>query len=337
MTLSEIARAMVAPGKGILAADESTTTIAKRLEAVGVANSEESRRAYREVLITAPNLQEHISGIILYDETLRQSTKDGRAFVSVLDAAGILPGIKVDMGLEEMPGSPEEKLTKGLEGLPERLQEYAQIGAKFCKWRAVIAIGEGLPTDANIEENAKRLAEYARLCQAAGLVPMVEPEVLMDGSHSIDAARDASTRILTALFKELAAAGVALDGIILKTSMVLPGKAERTASPEEVAAETVAVFKKTLPDTLPGQTFLSGGQSDEEAAANLNAIAKMGPFPWKLSFSYGRALVSTALSTWAGKDENVAAAQKVVLHRAKMNGLASLGQYSPELEASLGS
>ncbi|MBP9816961.1 MAG: fructose-bisphosphate aldolase class I [Candidatus Pacebacteria bacterium] len=332
MTLSEVARAMVAPGKGILAADESTSTIAKRLEAVGIPNSEESRRGYREVLITAPSLGEHISGIILYDETLRQSTKDGRTFVSVLTEAGILPGIKVDMGLEEMPGSPEEKVTKGLDGLADRLKEYAEIGAKFCKWRAVITIGEGLPTQANIEENAKRLAQYALRCQEAGLVPMVEPEVLMDGAHSVDAARDASTRILTALFKELADAGVAIDGVILKTSMVLPGKEERTAAPEEVAAETVAVFKNTLPDGLPGQTFLSGGQSDEEAAANLNAIAKLGPFPWKLSFSYGRALVSSALSTWGGKEENVAAAQKVLLHRAKMNGLASLGQYSPEME-----
>lgn len=332
MTLSEIARAMVAPGKGILAADESTSTIAKRLEAVGIPNSEESRRAYRELLITAPNLGEHISGIILYDETLRQSTKDGKTFVSVLESAGILPGIKVDMGLEEMPGSPEEKVTKGLDGLPERLKEYAEIGAKFCKWRSVVAVGENLPTQANIEENAKRLAQYARLCQEAGLVPMVEPEVLMDGSYSIDAARDASERTLTALFKELTDAGVAMEGIILKTNMVVPGNKERTAPPEEVATETVAVFKKTLPDALPGQTFLSGGQSDEEATANLNAINKLGPFPWAISFSFGRALVSTALSTWGGKEENVAAAQKVLLHRAKMNGLASLGQYSPELE-----
>ena len=332
MTLSEVARAMVAPGKGILAADESTSTIAKRLEAVGIPNSEESRRAYRELLITAPNLQEHISGIILYDETLRQSTKDGRTFVSVLDGVGILPGIKVDMGLEEMQGSPLEKVTKGLDGLADRLREYAQIGAKFCKWRAVITIGEGLPTQANIEENAKRLAEYARLCQEAGLVPMVEPEVLMDGAYNIDAARDASDRILTALFKALKDAGVALEGVILKTNMVVPGKEERTASPEEVAAETVAVFKKILPDALPGQTFLSGGQSDQEATANLNAINKLGPFPWAISFSYGRALVSAALSTWGGKEENIGAAQNVLLHRAKMNGLASLGQYSPEME-----
>lgn len=323
---------MVAPGKGILAADESTTTIAKRLEGVGIPNSEESRRAYRELLITAPNLGEHISGIILYDETLRQSTKDGRTFVSVLESAGVLPGIKVDMGLEEMPGSPEEKLTKGLDGLSERLKEYAEIGAKFCKWRAVITIGDNLPTQGNIDENAKRLAQYARACQDAGLVPMVEPEVLMDGAHDIDACRDASERILSALFKELAAAGVAIEGTILKTNMVVAGKDNRVAPPEEVAAATVAVFKKTLPDTLPGQTFLSGGQSDEEATSNLNAINKMGPFPWAISFSFGRALVSTALSTWAGKDENILAAQKVLLHRAKMNGLAALGKYSVEEE-----
>lgn len=331
--LHTIAKQMVAPGKGILAADESTSTIGKRFEKIQIENTEANRQAYREMLFTAPGLGEHISGVIMYDETLRQSARDGRTFVSVLQSAGVLPGIKVDLGLIEMPGSPEEKLTKGLEGLPERLKEYAALGAKFAKWRNVITIGNGLPTDANIKENARIHAEYAAMCQEAGIVPIVEPEVLMDGSHDIDACRDASERALVAAFEALNARGVDIEGIVLKTNMVVAGKENRKAPPVEVAKETVALFKKVLPDNLPGQAFLSGGQGDIEATENLDAMAKMGPFPWKLSFSYGRALQDKPLKTWAGKSENVSAAQKALLHRAKMNGLATLGQYSSDEEA----
>jgi fructose-bisphosphate aldolase class I len=326
--LNEVAKQMVAPGKGILAADESTSTIAKRLEKVGVENTEENRRAYREMILTAPHIGEYISGVILYDETLRQSTSDGKSFVSVLESEGVMPGIKVDGGTAEMPGSPMEKITNGLEGLPERLAEYASIGAKFTKWRAVITIGEGLPTDANLRENAKSLAAYAKMAQEAGLVPMVEPEVLMDGSHTIDKCADASERILTMLFEELKNAGCAMDGLILKTNMVVPGnESGQKATPSEVADATLSVFKKVLPNELVGQAFLSGGQSEEEATQNLNEMNKRGPLPWKLSFSYGRALLDSGLKAWAGKPENVALAQVAIMERAKANSLATLGKY----------
>jgi fructose-bisphosphate aldolase, class I len=330
--LNAVAKQMVAPGKGILAADESTSTIGKRFDMIQVENTEPNRQAYREMLFTAPGLGEHISGVIMYDETLRQSAKDGRTFVSILEAQGVLPGIKVDEGLIPMDGSSDEKVTKGLDGLPARLKEYAGLGAKFAKWRNVITIGNGLPTDKNIEENARIHAEYARMCQEASIVPIVEPEVLMDGGHDIAACRDASERALVAGFEALKAAGVAIEGMILKTNMVVPGKENRKAPPEEVAKETVAVFKQTLPDNLPGQAFLSGGQGDVEATENLNAINKLGPFPWSLSFSYGRALQDKPLKTWAGKAENVPAAQQALLHRAKMNGLAMLGQYDSSME-----
>lgn len=345
--LNAIAKQMVASGKGILAADESTGTCEKKFAKVGIPCTEETRRQYRELFFTTPGFGKYISGVILYDETIRQNASDGRSFVSVLEKAGVLPGIKVDQGLKEMDpstpirqaqgkslraGGPNEKVTKGLDGLPERLKEYAKIGAKFAKWRAVITIGEGLPTDANIRENARLLAAYAKDCQNAGLVPIVEPEVLMDGGHDIDACRSASERILKALFEELKKAEVAIDGIILKTNMVLPGKeAPKQANPSEIAKETVALFKKILPKELVGQAFLSGGQSEEEATANLNAINKE-PLPWKMSFSYGRALQNTALKTWNGKAGNVPAAQKAFLHRAKMNSLATLGKYDPSLE-----
>lgn len=330
--LNQIARAMVAPGKGILAADESTSTIEKRLAKINVPNSEEARRDYREMLFTAPKLGEHISGVILYDETLRQSGKSGTPFVSTLDAQGVMPGIKVDLGLVEMTGSPLEKVTKGLDGLPERLLEYVSLGAKFCKWRNVIMIGENLPTDANLLESARIHAEYAYMCQEAGLVPIVEPEVLMDGGHDLGACRETSTRTLTTVFEALVKRGVAIEGMILKTNMIVAGKELRKAPPEEVAEATVSVFKKTLPDNLPGQAFLSGGQGDVEATENLNAIAKLGPFPWNISFSYGRALQDKPLKTWAGKAENVVVAQQALLHRAKMNGLATLGQYDVSME-----
>jgi len=324
---------MVVPGKGILAADESTGTCEKKFAKAGIPCTQDSRRAYRELFFTTPGFGEFISGVILYDETIRQSASNGKKFVDILKGVGILPGIKVDQGVKEMDGSPNEKVTKGLDGLPERLKEYAKLGAKFAKWRAVITIGEGLPTDANLRQNAKDLAAYAKDCQEAGLVPIVEPEVLMDGSHDISACRDASERTLTALFEELKSAGVAIDGIILKTNMVVPAKdCPKQATPEEIAEATLGLFKKVLPKELVGQAFLSGGQSEEEATANLDAINKKGPLPWKMSFSYGRALQNTALKTWNGKAENVPAAQKAFLHRAKMNSLATLGKYSKEME-----
>lgn len=322
---------MVAPGKGLLAADESTGTIGKRFEKIQVENTEQNRQTYRGLLFTAPDVGEHISGVILYDETIRQSAADGRTFVSILEAAGVLPGIKVDEGTEAFEGSLEEKITKGLEGLPARLPEYVQLGAKFAKWRAVLTIGEGLPTDANIRENARRLAAYAKLCQDNGLVPIVEPEVLMDWSNTLEVCRDATERTLMAVFEELKKAGVAIDGMILKPNMVIPGKKCPTqASPEEVAKATVALFEKVLPAELPGVVFLSGGQSEAEATANLNAMNAMGKHPWPLSFSYGRALQASALEAWKGKDENIPAAQHAFLHRAELNGLATLGTYRGE-------
>ena len=271
--LRKVAQTMIQPGKGILAADESTSTIEKRLAKINVPSTEDNRRAYREMLLTSPGIGDAISGVILYDETLRQSTSDGRTFVSVLGSSGVLPGIKVDQGTKDMEGSSEEKVTKGLEGLPARLREYADLGAKFAKWRAVVTIGTGIPTDANIRQNAKDLAAYAKACQVAGLVPIVEPEVLMDGGHSMAACEDASERTLKAVFEELKSAGVAMEGIILKTNMVLPGKESgKKASAEEIADATIALFERVLPDNLPGQAFLSGGQSEIEATENLNII-----------------------------------------------------------------
>lgn len=346
--LKKVARQMVAPGKGILAADESSGTIEKKFAKIGVPSTEDSRRSYRGLFFTTAGFEEFISSVILYDETLRQSHADGRTFVSILEKAGVLPGIKVDQGTKAMDpstslraGGPDEKVTKGLDGLPERLREYAGLGARFAKWRAVITIDtvKGLPTDANIRRNAKDLAAYARACQDAGLVPMVEPEVLMDGGHTIEACEEASERTLRAVFEELKKAGVAPEGMILKTNMVIPGKESGTkAAPEKIAELTIALFKKILPDTLPGQAFLSGGQSEIEASANLNAMnnppAGGGKLPWKLSFSYGRALQDSALKTWGGKPENIPAAQKAFYHRAKMNGLATLGEYTEEAEKS---
>ena len=331
--LKKTAQQMVASGKGILAADESTGTIEKRFSKIDVPSTEENRRAYREMLLTAPGLGQYISGVILYDETIRQSTSDGTPFVEVLQKAGILPGIKVDQGVAAMEGSPNEKVTKGLEGLPERLKEYAKLGAKFAKWRAVITVDSTLPTDANIRQNAKDLAGYARACQEAGIVPIVEPEVLMDGSHTMECCREASERVLTALFEELKNAGVAIEGIVLKTNMVIPAKESgEKKSADEIADATVALFKKILPQKLPGQAFLSGGQSEIEATENLNVINARGPHPWKLSFSYGRALQDSALKRWKGSKENVPAAQSILLHRAKMNSLAAQGKYSNEME-----
>ncbi|MBI3573614.1 fructose-bisphosphate aldolase class I [Candidatus Kaiserbacteria bacterium] len=328
--LNEVARRMVAPGKGVLAADESFGNISKKFEKLGIPVTEENRRAYREMLFTAPAIGNYISGIILFDETIRQSAKDGRMFVHVLNDAGVITGIKVDEGVEKI-GHTEETTTKGLSGLAARLPEYVNMGAKFAKWRAVITIGEGMPTDTAIHENAKQLAAYAKMCQEAGLVPIVEPEVLMDWSNTIDVCRDATERTLVAVFEELKNAGVAIEGIILKPNMIIPGKESGTkAAPQEVAQMTVELFKKVLPANLPGVVFLSGGQSEVESTENLNAINRMGPEPWALSFSYGRALQSSALKIWSGKIENVAEAQKAFVHRAKMNSLATLGRYEGE-------
>lgn len=328
--LESIAQAMVAPGKGIIAIDESNNTIKKRFDAVGVENSEEHRRAYREMLLTTPGLNEHISGAILYDETIRQSTKAGVPFTKVMMDNGILPGIKVDKGPFPLAGFPGEVVTEGLDGLRDRLNEYARLGAKFAKWRAVITIGEDMPSSTCIDANCHALARYAALCQEAGLVPMVEPEVLMDGDHDIDVCYDVTEATLRSLFASLYEHSVMLEGTILKASMVLSGKdCPDQANIDEVAEATIRCLKTTVPAALPGIVFLSGGQSDEQATAHLNAMNQMGPHPWPLSFSYGRAMQQAALKLWA-KDMtgNFAAAQKTVAQRAKENGLAALGQWS---------
>ena len=327
--LESVALAMVAPGKGIMAADESTGTITKRLTSVGVESTEENRRAYREMLLTTPGLNEHVSGVILYDETIRQKTADGVPFVEVLKKAGVIPGIKVDKGTSPLAGFPGDLVTEGLDGLRERLAEYAKLGAQFAKWRAVISITEDNPSSTAIEANCHALARYAALCQEAGLVPMVEPEVLMDGDHNIEVSYEVHEAVLRSLFNALYEQNVMLEGTILKASMVIPGKkSDEKADIEEVAEATVRVLKSTVPASLPGIVFLSGGQSDEQATGHLNAINQIGPHPWPLSFSYGRAMVSAALELW-GKDpkKNVSEAQKTVHERARENGLAALGQW----------
>jgi fructose-bisphosphate aldolase class I len=327
--LESIAQAMVAPGKGIIAIDESNSTLKKRFDAVGVECSEEHRRAYREMLLTTPRLSDHISGAILYDETIRQATKAGVPFTKVMLDAGIMPGIKVDKGPQPLAGFPGEVVTEGLDGLRERLNEYARLGAKFAKWRAVITIGEDSPSGTCIEANCHALARYAALCQEAGIVPMVEPEILMDGDHDIEVCYDVTEVTLRALFGSLYEQNVMLEGTILKPSMVISGKiCPDQASVDEVAEATVRCLKATVPALLTGIVFLSGGQSDEQATAHLNAINQIGPHPWPLSFSYGRAMQQAALKLW-GRDmkANFADAQKTVALRAKENGLAALGQW----------
>jgi len=327
--LAETARAMVAAGKGIIAIDESNNTIKKRFDGVGIECTEENRRAYRELLLTTPKLGDYISGAILYDETLRQKTKAGVPFAEVMRKAGIIPGIKVDKGPVALAGFPGEVVTEGLDGLRDRLKEYAQLGARFAKWRAVITIGEDAPSGTCIEANSHALARYAALCQEAGIVPMVEPEVLMDGDHDIEVCYEVTEVTLRSLFAALYDQNVMLEGTILKASMVVPGKdCPDQASIEEVAELTVRCLKNTVPATLPGIVFLSGGQSDEDATAHLNAMNQLGPMPWPLSFSYGRAMQSAALKLWS-KDivNNVADAQKTVFSRARDNGLAALGQW----------
>ncbi|MFA5683049.1 MAG: class I fructose-bisphosphate aldolase [Lysobacteraceae bacterium] len=327
--LHETALAMVAPGKGIIAIDESNTTIRKRFDAVGIECTEENRRAYREMLLTTPGLSEHISGAILFDETLRQSTAEGVPFAKVMAAAGIIPGIKVDRGTVALAGYPGELVTEGLDGLRQRLQEYAQLGARFAKWRAVITISDDAPSGACIDANCHALARYAALCQEAGIVPMVEPEVLMDGDHDIETCYEVSEATLRALFGALYEQNVILEGTILKASMVISGKGcDEQAGVEEVAAATLSCLRSSVPAALPGIVFLSGGQSDEAATAHLDAMNRMGPNPWPLSFSYGRAMQQAALKLWAQDMQgNHAAAQATVAQRARDNGLAALGKW----------
>lgn len=334
--LSDIARQLVAPGKGILAADESTGTIKKRFDSIGVESTETTRRDYREMLFgTDEAMREHISGVILFDETIRQSAADGTPFVEMLRANNSLPGIKVDTGAKPLPFHDGETVTEGLDGLRERLVEYARIGAAFAKWRGVIAIGQNKPSRASIIANAQALARYAALCQEAGIVPIVEPEVLADGKpgdHSIEICERVTTETLAETFEQLRLAGVELDGMILKPNMVIPGINGPRVSVEEVASRTVRTLKATVPAIVPGIAFLSGGQTSEEASANLSAMHQLPDLPWRLTFSYGRALQAEALAAWGGKAENVPAARKAFIHRARMNSLASLGQWAPDLD-----
>ena len=327
------AKAMVAPGKGILAADESHGTIKKRFDGIGVENTETNRRDYRGALFSTPGLGDFISGVILYDETIRQKSADGQPFVDMLKSAGIIPGIKVDTGAKDMAACPGEKVTEGLDGLRERCKEYYALGARFAKWRAVITIGENIPSTACVEANAHALARYAALCQENGLVPIVEPEVLMDGSHDIDTCYRVTEATQRALFAELYRQRVVLEQTILKPSMVISGKdCPQQAGTEQVAAMTVRCLKSAVPAAVPGIVFLSGGQSAETATAHLNAMNRLGPLPWALSFSYGRALQDPAIRAWAGKAENVDAARKALHHRARMNSLACQGKWTEALE-----
>jgi len=331
--LEQTARALVAPGKGILAADESSGTIKKRFDTIGVESTEENRRAYRDLLFTTPGAEDYVSGVILYDETIRQASADGTPFAELLVGRGIVPGIKVDKGAKALAGAPGETVTEGLDGLRERLEEYVELGARFTKWRAVIAIGADIPSEYCIWTNAHALARYAALSQEAGLVPIVEPEVLMDGDHTIERSFEVTSRTLHAVFTELRDQRVHFEQMLLKPNMVLSGYGcPRQVSVEEVAAETVKAFRRHVPAAVPGIVFLSGGQSDEDATAHLNAMNAMAPHPWELSFSYGRALQAPALKAWGGRTDNVSAAQQAFFHRAKLNGLARSGSYSPEME-----
>ncbi len=334
--LEDIAAAMVANGKGILAADESSGTIKKRFDVIGVESTADSRRDYRELLFRSTDaMKNYISGVILYDETIRQKAADGTPLVDLIKAAGAIPGIKVDAGAKPIAGYPGDTITEGLDGLRERLADYYKLGARFAKWRAVIDIDttRSVPSRYSIDANTQALARYAALCQEAGIVPIVEPEVLMDGAHDIDTCYDVTRATLVKLYDALYDARVKLEGTILKPNMVIAGKKSgRKNSPEEVAEKTLRLFRETVPVAVPGIAFLSGGQSDEEATANLNAINATGPHPWKLTFSYGRALQAAPQKAWSGKAENVAAAQAAFAHRARMNGLAASGKWQETLE-----
>lgn len=337
--LETTARAMVADGKGLLAMDESTPTCGKRLQAVGVENTEANRITYRELLLGTPGLGDYISGAILYDETLRQKTHDGTPFPALAERQGILPGIKVDTGAKDLAGHPNEKVTEGLDGLRERLAGYRDLGARFCKWRAVITLGAGIPSRACIEANAHALARYAALCQEAALVPIVEPEVLIDGDHTIERSFEVTLETQRAVFEQLYRQGVLFEGMVLKPSMVIAGKkCARQSSPEQVAEWTLRCLRATVPAAVPGIAFLSGGQGDEQATQNLNAMNALGRelhLPWRLTFSYARALQHPALVKWSGRPANAEAARRIFLHRARCNGAASRGRYTAALEQEL--
>jgi fructose-bisphosphate aldolase class I len=332
--LDSVAQALVAEGKGILAADESTGTIKKRFDSIKLESTEENRRAYREVLFTTAHAEDYISGVIMFDETIRQSTSNGTVFPEVLNKKGIIPGIKVDNGAKDLAGFPGERVTEGLDGLRDRLRGYRQLGARFTKWRAVITIGDRIPSRTCLAANAHALAQYAALSQEAGLVPIVEPEVLMDGDHDIQRCADVTEATLQAVFTRLHAHGVVLEGSLLKPNMILSGKGcPEQAGVSEVAEATIRTLMRAVPAAIPGIVFLSGGQSPEQATEHLNAMNAMGPHPWELSFSYGRALQEPVLKTWLGKPANVSSAQMSFYHRAKCNGAARAGTYTPELEA----
>jgi len=332
-TLRANARALVAPGKGILAADESGGTIKKRFDAIKVESTEENRRAYRELLFSTPDISDHISGVILFDETIRQSDRDGTPFPKLLADQGIIPGIKVDTGAKPLAGADGETVTEGLDGLRERLEEYHALGARFAKWRATYTITDEIPSRYCYEANAHALARYAALCQEAGIVPIVEPEVLMEGSHSIDRASDVTAEAQAALFHELHRNRVPFEGVLLKPNMVLSGyNSKSQAADEDVAQHTIRCFRWTVPAAVPGILFLSGGQTDEQATSRLNEMNKLGPHPWELSFSYGRALQAPVLKAWKGDPTNVVAAQAAFTHRARMNGAARDGSYTAAME-----
>jgi fructose-bisphosphate aldolase class I len=335
-SLADTARALVAPGKGILAADESDGTIKKRFDTIGVESTEESRRAYRDLLFTTPGTEDYISGVILFDETIRQSSADGTSFPQLLESKGVIPGIKVDKGAKPLALAEGETITEGLDGLRDRFNEYRELGARFAKWRATYSIAEDLPSEYCVWVNAHALARYAALSQEAGLVPIVEPEVLQDGEHTIEESAKATGRVLLAVYQELHDQRVDFAGTLLKPNMVLSGySASNRAGIDQVADATLEVLYKHVPASVPGIVFLSGGQSDEDATAHLNAMNARGPHPWELSFSYGRALQAPALKAWGGDEANVQAAQEAYAHRAKMNGLARSGEYSPEMEKEL--
>ncbi len=332
--LNLTARALVAPGKGILAADESSGTIKKRFDSIGCDSTEDRRRAYREMLFTTPGVSDYVSGVILFDETIRQNASDGRALAKILESQGIIPGIKVDKGAVQLAKSPEELVTDGLDGLRARLVEYRDLGARFAKWRAVITIGAHIPSRLCLDVNAHALARYAALCQEEGIVPIVEPEVLMDGDHSLERCFQVTADTLHRVFGALYDQRVDLEGMLLKPNMVIPGKGHPSypVSPDTVADATTSCFRMVVPAAVPGIVFLSGGQGDEEATANLNAMNAKGPHPWQLSFSYGRALQAPALKAWKGDDANVGAGEAAYLHRAHMNSLARSGSYTPDAE-----
>ena len=336
MSLHATAIALVETGKGVLAADESTPTMAKRLARVGLESTEDVRRDYRELLLATPGLSEHVSGVILFDETIRQSHASGVPFAQALREAGIIPGIKVDRGTTSLPRFPDEVVTQGLDGLSERLAEYVALGASFAKWRAVIRIGPDRPTEGCIEANAHALARYAAAAQEAGLVPIVEPEVLMDGTHTLERCAEVTRQVLRAVYDQLARQRVDLAGTLLKPNMVLPGsESGQQVGDGDIALATVAVLRDTVPASVPGIVFLSGGQSPQEATARLDALNRCAPQPWQLSFSFGRALQAPVLDAWAGRPDNRTAAQVALLGRARMNGLARRGAWSADLEPTL--